>query len=270
MLYLLKLEWKKLVPNRAFWIVMAMYIVLLPLLYMTNKSGMNTTAGGQNMPHLDTMYHFPKIWDTVAYSASWLTFFLFVYLAVWMVTSEVGAKTMRQNLITGLERRQYLFGKVLMMLALTTFATAYMAMIAAFFGRMAGGYGDPFGVEIHAIHRFFVQTMFYMSFAFMLAVLSMRSGLSMIVFFAYTLIIERIVRYLVFLNILGNLKMGSYFPASAAWDLVPMYWAKEVSGIVDNQTAEIILSYNLAEGLTIAYTIIFLVIASLVFRFRDL
>lgn len=269
MIHLLQLEWKKIAPNRAFKIAAGMYIILLPLLYLTIKSMMKPSAGGgAEMAMLESFYVFPMIWDTISYWASWLTFFLLIYLVIWMITSEYMFKTMRQNLITGMERRDFLLGKIGMMTMLALSATIYMAIVTFVFGWLAGGYGDPFGYEINAIWRFFVQTMFYMSFALMLAILFKRSGLALIVFFAYLLIIERIVRYLVFLNILDNLYWGSFFPGSAAWDVVPFYMTKKMPSI-DSDMANM-LSYNLASGVTIAYTFVFLMIAYKVFMSRDL
>ena len=267
--HLLKLEWKKLAPNRAFRVTIAMYIILLPLLYLTVKSGSKPRGASAELAIIESFYQFPNIWDTVAYWASWLTFFLLVYLSVWMITAEINFKTMRQNLITGMERREYLLGKILTMLVLAAFATLYMAAVAFVYGWLAGGYGKVITAETNAIWHFFVQNIFYMSFAFMLAVIFRRSGLAMIIFFAYVLIVERIIRYLVFLNMVDNLGAGSYFPASAAWDVVPMYMVKKLPSF-DNDTADIILSANMASGITIAYTIAFLLIAYKVFMSRDL
>ena len=270
MIHLLQLEWKKIAPNRAFKIVAGMYIILLPLLYLTIKSMLKPSAGGgSEMAIIESFYVFPNIWDTVSYWASWLTFFLLIYLVIWMITSEYMFKTMRQNLITGMERRSFLLGKIGMMTVLCALATIYMALVAFTFGWFAGGYGNPFGYEMNAIWRFFVQNMFYMSFVLMLAILFKRSGLALIIFFAYLLIIERIVRYLVFLNVLDNLYWGSFFPGSAAWDVVPFYMAKKMPSF-DSDMVSIILPYNLATGVTITYTLVFLLISYKVFMSRDL
>lgn len=269
MIHLLQLEWKKIAPNRAFKIAAGMYVILLPLLYLTIKSMFNRSAAGGEMAIIEPFYAFPNIWYTISYWASWLTFFLLIYLVIWMITSEYMFKTMRQNLITGMERRSFLLGKIGMMTVLSVLATVYMALVAFAFGWYAGGYGNPFGYEMNAIWRFFVQNMFYMSFALMLAIVFKRSGLALIVFFAYLLIIERIVRYLVFLNILDNLYWGSYFPGSAAWDVVPFYMAKKTSSF-DQEISNIILPYDIATGVTIVYTIVFLLISYKVFMSRDL
>ncbi|MDC0230869.1 hypothetical protein OAK19_02800 [Aureispira] len=268
MLHLFKLEWKKLYPNRAFKIITILYVLLLPLLFFTVKSATKPNAPRQ-LNIIEPLYKFPLIWESMAYWASWLAFFLLVYLSVWIVTSEYNSKTMRQNIITGLSRKNFLIAKFLLIISLAGFATLYMSINALTIGYITGGYGDPWGEETAAIGRFFVQTIFYMSFAFMLAIIFKKSGLTMIIFFAYVMIIERIIRYLVFLNIFENLSAGSYFPASAAWDVVPMYMVKHVPDF-SNKVANIILPYDIAVSLTIFFSFIFLLIAAFVFLRRDL
>ena len=144
-----------------------------------------------------------------------------------------------------------------------------MSINAFIIGYISGGYGDPWGNEITAIGRFFVQTIFYMNFAFMLAIIFKKSGLSMIIFFAYVMIIERIIRYLIFLNIFENLRAGSYLPASVAWDVIPMYMVKHVPNF-NSEVANIILPYDIAIGLTILYSCLFVIISVFVMLRRDL
>ncbi len=272
------LEWKKLAPNRIFKIAVAMYIVLLPLMYMAVKAGFGdvedaSEGGNLLMGKLMSHYEFPLIWDTVAYWASWLTYFLMTYMAGWMVTSEFEFKTARQNVITGMKRNTYLSGKFLMLVVLISFATLYMIGVVGVFGALAGGYGDPFGKEIWAIRNFFVQTLFYSSFAFMLSVVFRKSGLAMIVFFAYTLIIERIIYYLLFLQVFESSVIGNFMPASIAWFTLPFYLFKMTSeGFMDMGTNNniVFVTENQAFGVSLFYTFICWMISIWVYNRRDL
>ena len=56
-----------------------------------------------------------------------------------------------------------------------------------------------------------------------LSTLTRKSGLSLILFFSYTLIIERIVYYMLFVNVLESSSIGNYLPASIAWFCQPFY-----------------------------------------------
>lgn len=277
-MHALQLEWKKLAPNRIFKIAVAMYLVLLPLMYMAVKAGFGdleeagdggNAAIGMMMSH----YEFPRIWDTIAYWASWLTYFLMTYMAGWMVTSEFEFKTARQNIITGMTRNNYLWGKFLMLVVLITGATIYMVGMVALFGALAGGYGEPYGAEVWAIRNFFVQTLFYSSFAFMLSVLFRKSGLAMIVFFAYTLIIERIIYYLVFLQLLESSAVANYLPASIAWFTLPFYLFKMTAdGFMEMGSNDNIIFVPEGQAFiaTLIYTAICWGISVWVYNRRDL
>ena len=229
-MYLLKLEWKKMVPNKGFRMAMAMYFILLPLMFMAVKASHNDNGRDNNNAAINMLlsnYQFPKIWDSVAYWASWLTFFLLIYIAVWMVTAEHEFRTARQNLITGMERNQYLFGKMQMLLVLITGCTLYMGLVAFIFGAIAGGYGDTWSwLTFEAMRNFFLQNLFYTSFAFLLAVWFRKSGIATIIFYAYILIIERIVYYLIFLQLLEDTIVANFLPASSAWFSLPFYMFK--------------------------------------------
>lgn len=269
MLHLLQLEWKKLAPNRLFKVSVVLYFVLTPLLYYTIKSGMSPDKGASQAALFRQFYVFPNLWETTAYWTSWLTYFLLTYLSVWMLTTEYDNRTLRQNIITGIERFSFFWSKVAMMVVLALGATLYLMLVTCIIGWLEGGYGNQWGAESLALVRFFIQAIFYMSFAFMLAVVFRKSGLTMIVFFSYLLIIERIVRYLIFGRLLDNLYAGSYLPGSAAWDTLPLYLVKKIPDF-DQDMLKILLPLEIATPLTVIYTIAFLTIAYGVFSTRDL
>lgn len=269
MLHLLQLEWKKIAPNRLFKISVGLYFLLTPLLYYTIKSGMTPDDGSSQGALFRQFYVFPNLWETTAYWTSWLTYFLLTYLSVWMLTTEHDNRTLRQNIITGVERHSFFLSKLLMMVGLALVATLYLMLVTCVIGWFEGGYGNQWGTESLVLVRFFIQAMFYMSFAFMLAMIFRKSGLTMIVFFSYLLIIERIIRYLLFGQLMDNLYAGSYLPGSAAWDTLPLYLVKKIPDF-DQDMLKILLPLDIATVLTIIYTIVFFGIAYWVFSKRDL
>lgn len=272
MLHLLRLEWKKLVTNRLFLITTALFFLLLPLLYLTVKSGTNLEEDGGNpmIAIYQSFYKFPGIWDTMTYLASWLTYFLLTYLMMSSVTSEVNSKTLRQNLITGMSRNEWLTAKLLMLLVLVIGAMVYTLIVTLLFGSFAGGYGKPFSADMMAVVRLGIQSFFYGSFALFLALVFQRGGLALMVFFAYTLIIERILRYLLFGNVLGILEVGSFLPSNLAWDTVPFFMAKRIPNVLDKDQMSLILDVNIATWSLMGYTGLFLALSYWIFNRRDL
>ncbi len=275
-MYLLQLEWKKVITNRAFKIASVMYFILLPLMFLSADSLFSTEKEVDGASVLDSFaayYSFPQIWDSMAYFASWLTFFLFTYIVVAMVSSEYEFKTARQNIITGLSRNEYLLGKLQLILLLITVATLYMALMVFVFGTMAGGFGKAWGAEKWVVFYFFVQTLFYSSFAFMLAIIVRKSGVTMLLFFSYILIIERIIYYLGFLQLLDNPSIANYLPASVAWFSVPFYLAKaNAMGLMEDvgNGNVVFMEASVAVWPTLAYSILFWAISFWRFNRQDL
>ena len=113
MLHLLRLEWKKLKPYRLFQVLVLLYIALLPLGFLIGKNiDLPDETGGTI-----SFYTFPKVWDALAYAGNWMSFFFLGFLGVLLVTNEFSYKTLRQNLITGMSRKEYFAGKIIFMLA---------------------------------------------------------------------------------------------------------------------------------------------------------
>lgn len=269
MMHALKLEWLKLRSFQTFKISVILYIILLPLFIMAVQAMFLGNGQASDMLSLSSLFESPYLWDTTAYWASWLTFFMLVYLSVLSISSEYSNRTLRQNLITGVERTQYLLGKGLIMIVFSLGATLYLAVITILFGLMNGGGGSLFaGIEV--LLRFFIQNLSYASLAFMLAVILRRSGLVMILFFAYVLIVERIIRYLIFAQILQNLKAGSYFPANIFGDTVPFFMVNSVAAGMDPTVLSIMIDPWVATGIAVGYIVFFWAITIRTFMRRDL
>ena len=131
MLYLLKLEWIKLNKLLSFRIFTLFYFVLLPAILLTGK------RLDELPPPLVTnevFFIFPTVWEYLGYVGNWLCFFFFGFLSIIIVTTEYSYRTMRQNIITGLSRRQYFMGKVYFILAMSLLATAYYVLCALLIG----------------------------------------------------------------------------------------------------------------------------------------
>ena len=112
MIYLITLEWLKVKRLRSFRWVVAGYLILLPALYMlTNKIPEQQFEN----PFFSTaqFYQFPTVWEFLGYLGSWLIFFLLGFLSVLLITQEYQHKTIRQNILNGMERKDIYISKLL-------------------------------------------------------------------------------------------------------------------------------------------------------------
>ncbi len=274
MLHLLHLEWKKLKYYRLFTVLIGLYLIGMPAMYVAIQ---NMPGFGEALPNgAKSFFSFPYIWKYLGYQGSWMTFFCFGFLGVMLVTMEVSNKTMRQNVITGMSRERFFLGKVYAMLAISLFATLYYVLLVMVFGYMNTDYIMPSRITDHLdfIPRYWLMTFSYMSFAFLLGMLIRRGGIALFAYFSYVIIGEPILRYGVHQKIFGVSDYMNYYPLNAIEDVVPMPFPDNMLKGPMEQAQEsgltFFLSISDAVIFSSIYTFIFLGLAYWIFKKRDL
>jgi ABC-2 type transport system permease protein len=265
-IHLLQLEWKKLASYRLFQVLVGLYILLLPLGFLIGKNiDLPAETGGTI-----SFYTFPKVWDALGYAGNWVSFFFLGFLAVLMVTNEYEYKTVRQNIITGMSREDYFWGKVFTMLVVSGFAAIYYAIVAVSIGFYFTDYVISEKVLLHAdlLPRYFLMCFAYMNFAFLLGILFRKMGLALFFYFIYTLLIEMVLRYYVHAQMFGmESKYRNYFPLNAFEDLAP-FPIPDFGPAADFPS--FFLSPMEAVTLTSVFTALFLSTSYWLFQKRDL
>jgi ABC-2 type transport system permease protein len=265
-LYLLELEWLKMRHYLPFRVLTGLYVVLLPLSLMAFKS----------MPFpkefsLNSYFMFPDVWQTVAYAGNWVAYFSLGFISILNITNEYSLKTLRQNIINGISRKDFYLSKIFFIGAVCLAATAYYVCLVFFFGIINTEtlYMSRIFENSDFIFRYFLMCFSFSSLGFLFGMFFRKSGISLFLYFAYTLFIERIIRYLVLEKILGSQLIG-YMPANAANDLTPFPIPKGVKSMVGDASMKIFLNSTEALITTIVFTILFLYLAYSALKNRDL
>ena len=112
MIKLLKIDFKKLRHYRTFWILSILYFTTMGLV---TSSGMEflkwLKSKGADFDEVDILrvplYHFPDIWQNLTYIS---TFFqpVLAIIVIISLTNEFSYKTIRQNIIDGFDRKDFL------------------------------------------------------------------------------------------------------------------------------------------------------------------
>jgi len=193
---LLAIEWLKIKKYRTFWVLMGLFLVLLPLWnYMISTGMIHMGGGGKNgINFLSTAYSFPEIWGNLGFWGSIFITFMSI-LVIIITTNEFEFKTNRQNVIDGWTRMEFFHGKVLMVIVFSIIVTAYVFVLGAIFGRVSSGSFNGLFNQIGGLGYFFVLSLDYMGFALLIGLLVRRSGLAIGLFLLYSLIIENILRF---------------------------------------------------------------------------
>lgn len=273
MFHLLSLEWKKLRYYRLFAVLVGLYIIGMPAMYIAVQ---NMPGFSDLLPNgAKSFFSFPHVWKYLGYQGSWMTFFCFGFLGVMLVTMEVSNKTMRQNIITGMSRERFFLGKVYVMLIISLFAALFYALLVLIFGYINTDYVMTSRITNHLnfIPRYWLMTFGYMSFAFFLGMLIRRGGIALFFYFSYSIIGEQILRYGVHRKFFNNDFMN-YYPLNSMEDLMPIPLPdKAIDGALE-QAEKLGYSFFLpmtdAIVLSSVYTLIFLGLAFWIFKKRDL
>jgi len=229
MLHLLKVDLKKLTDYRTFWVICGLYFFMLCMGAASGMEFLKWLASliegfGQkiNITRIP-LYHFPDIWQNLAWSGGLLKMGLAV-MTVISITNEYQYRTIRQNIIDGLSREQFLLSKVMMNLVLSALSMGMVFLIAAVAGLIYTPQLDfPYGFTgIGFYPAYFLEVFGFLSFALMLGIYIQRSGLTIILL---------LNSYLIELIIKENIdeyvpQVIPYFPLESIMNLVPMPFAR--------------------------------------------
>lgn len=224
MLQLIKLEWLKVKNYKAFWIFLALYIIgLFSINYIAFQFQGEIKKNGA--PITIFPYDFPAVYQTITWVSSWLVYFPGM-LMILIITNEYNYKTHRQNIIDGLTRQQFVVAKILFGVIISIITTICCFLIAIYFGNNFSGNISFNGVKY--IGFSFIQTLCYLFFAMILALLMRRSGLALAVFFLYGLVFEQLLGGLLDFKVLSNGLTRYYFPLQASDTLIPITFGGSV------------------------------------------
>jgi ABC-2 type transport system permease protein len=196
MMRLVEIEWLKLKHYRIFWILLAMYFLGVGIVCSSGMFLMeylkNQGAEFEGIdPTLLPLYDFPDIWQNVTYIATFFKVFL-AFIVVISVTNEISYRTLRQNVIDGLSKREFLLSKIALILLIAAAATLFLFLQGLVTGLIYSHVVEPRFIfsKMVFLPAYFLEVVTYLSFAFLLALLLRRSGFVIVLLFMYTLIFE--------------------------------------------------------------------------------
>lgn len=268
MLRLLALEYHKFKSNSVVTTLMLLYIVLFPTVLLIGKQ---FTGLPPEIPNPMVFFEFPSVWDYMGYVGSWMVCSFLGFVVIYMYTSEVGNRTLRQGIINGMTRKEFYTGKLISIFALTIFATILYALTAVIMGLL---HTEGVDMELimdnnNAIIRFFFMSLGYLAFAFFVAILVRTSGLAIFLYFVYSMILDTVFKY-IYGYLVGHESMN-YFPVNMIEDNFPFPLLTQGEKMINNQMdIELLNSPDAALIGTIIYTLIFLGSSYYLFIKRDI
>jgi len=176
MLRLLNIEIHKLKYNRASRILILIYFLLLTSIALIAAIKFDI---GPIEFHLaeQGIFNFPYIWHFNTFIASIFKFFLLLVI-VSMMANEYSNKTLKQNLIDGLSKKEFILSKFYTVILLAGISTIFVFFVSLILGYVYSDFNE-FSIvttDLEYLVAFFVKLVGFFSFGLFLGILVKRSA----------------------------------------------------------------------------------------------
>ena len=123
------------------------------------------------------IFNFPYIWHFNTYIASILKFFLLLVI-VSMMANEYSNKTLKQNLIDGLSKKEFVLSKFYTVVLLAFISTIFVFVVSLILGYIYSDFNEISIVttDLEYLFAFFVKLVAFFSFGLFLGILVKRSA----------------------------------------------------------------------------------------------
>lgn len=196
---LLQIEWIKLRNYKPFWILSGLYFLGLFIILLGGKFFLLwlESRGAQFegiKPSMLPIYDFDDIWHNMTYMASLLKVIpAFIFLI--LITNEYSYKTLRQNIIDGMTRAEFLYSKLLLAFIYSLVSTTFIFISGLIIGLLSSpvkDFGSIFGradfLLAHGLEMFA-----FFSFTLLLSIVIRRTGFALVLLLIYAIMLEPIL-----------------------------------------------------------------------------
>lgn len=198
MMRLLKIELKKVMPSRAFKILAIMYIVamviismgVMPFFQFLKAKFTDFGADGVD-PTIIPFYEFPDIWQNLTNVMIYFKLLLGFSL-IFSITNEYSYRTIRQNVIDGLTKHEFIWSKIIMagfLSAVSTIALFALGLITGFIYSSELSFVLIFE-DVHFLLAFFLQLFAFLLFTLFVGTLIRKSIIAMGVLVFWVMAVE--------------------------------------------------------------------------------
>lgn len=195
---LLTIELQKIWKNKASRVLTLTYFILLTFIALIASIKFDI---GIFKFHLAEMgiFNFPFIWHFNTYIAAILKLFLAIVI-VSMMANEYSYGTLKQNLIDGMSKKEFIQSKFLTVVLFATLSTLFIFILSLILGFSFSSYTE-FGIvfsDLEYLLAYFVKLIGFFSFCLFLGILVKRSAFALGFLFVWNIIEGVIIGILTF------------------------------------------------------------------------
>jgi len=224
------------------------------------------------------IFNFPYIWHFNAFVAALLKIFLAIII-VSMMSNEYTYKTIKQNLIDGLSKKEFIASKFLTVVLFSIVSTVFVAVISLILGSIYSDYTEWCIVftDLRFLVAYFIKLVGFFSFCLFIGILVKRSAFALgflILWQMFEGFTRGIIRWKLFDGETTDAIMG-FFPLNAMFNVLkePFSRLSAVQSVANQIGEEIALDYGtslLDMGIVLAWTAIFIWGSYRILKKRDL
>jgi len=179
MLRLLTIELHKLKYNKSAKVISLVYFILITFIALIASIEFN--FGEFHFRIADQgIFNFPFIWHFNTWIAAILKLFLAIVI-VSMMSNEYSHRTLKQNLIDGLSKKEFILSKFLTVLCFALISTLFVFIVSLILGLMFSDYNE-IGIifsDTEYLFAYFIKLLGFFSFCMFLGVLVKRSAFAL-------------------------------------------------------------------------------------------
>lgn len=278
MLRLLNIEFQKIRYNKTVKVISIIYFVLITCIALVasiefNFASVNFRVADQGI------FNFPFIWHFNTYLAAWLKLF-FAIVIVSLVANEYSYRTLKQNLIDGLSKKEFILSKFVTVLLFAAASTIFVFIVSMALGLRFSDYTEM-GIifrDLDYLLAYFIKLVGFFSFCLFLGVLVKRSAFALGFLFVWW-IIENLtfvfLKFKAFKDTDIAESIVQFFPLEAMNNLIkePFTRLGGVQSIASQVGEEITKSYDvtlLNIVIVSVWTVLFIYWAWVILKRRDL
>jgi ABC-type transport system involved in multi-copper enzyme maturation permease subunit len=207
---LLSIELQKIWKNKASRVLTLTYFILLTFIALIASIKFDL---GIFKLHLAEMgiFNFPFIWHFNTYIAAILKLFLAIVI-VSMMANEYSYGTLKQNLIDGMSKKEFILSKFLTIVLFATVSTVFVFIMSLILGFSFSSYTE-IGIvfsDLEYLLAYFIKLIGFFSFCLFLGILVKRSAFALGFLLVWN-IIEGITKGILTFKIFPDSNTASYF-----------------------------------------------------------
>lgn len=277
MVRLLQIEFIKLWNNRASKILVISYFVLLTSIALIAAIKFDIGPVKFHLAEVG-IFNFPYIWHFNTFVTAFFKLFLAIVI-VSMMANEYSNKTIKQNLIDGLSKKEFILSKFLTVISFALISTVFVFVVSMILGLIYSDFNELSIIfsDLEFVFAFFVKLVGFFSFCLFLGIFVKRSAFAL-GFLILWQIIEGITRGLIRWKLFDGETtetiMG-FFPLQSMFNLIkePVTRLEAVQTVADQVGETINLNYHVHWYeilIVLCWTAIFIYLSYALLKKRDL